>query len=382
MPLISDRNDIVLPDLTQQPLIDDNNMPVPEMSKTFGAAFRIDNTIGALAANKSRGNGSFDPAFNWSKSFEGLPLDYQLDYGKNFALAENEEHFNAIKEQIDQEQTDRSYLASSGWRGVAAELSAGLLDPLNLVPIGGSAVKVGRGAKGVLEGSAKIAMVGTGAATAQELALHSQEETRTLGESAANVSVAALLSGVLGAGSYALLSKDVNYPKMVEGLEKDFRLDDFTPKQPFYHGTTADFEHFDPTMLGSNTGAKSAKEGFFFSSNPEVAKVYAERGATFKALSKNEYEEYVSLAGLDNSLKQHPETVSPSLKKRFDDEGQSRLVELQTKLDASPSYVKKVSLNYSNPKTVDLQGAERQKGDFTNLIAEAKNMLAKTLTCQ
>ena len=82
MPLISDQNDIVLPDLIKQTLIDDNDMPVPVMSKTFGAAFRIDNTVGALAANKSRGNGTFDSKFNWSKSFENDP-NFKVDLESN-----------------------------------------------------------------------------------------------------------------------------------------------------------------------------------------------------------------------------------------------------------------------------------------------------------
>ena len=42
-----------------------------------------------------------------------------------------------------------------------------------------------------------------------------------------------------------------------------------------YHGTFGDFEDFDEDMLGQNTGAASAKEGFFFASNPKVAESYA-----------------------------------------------------------------------------------------------------------
>lgn len=43
----------------------------------------------------------FDPNFDWSKSFDSLPLDYQLEYGRSFGLAENEEHFGLIKSKID-----------------------------------------------------------------------------------------------------------------------------------------------------------------------------------------------------------------------------------------------------------------------------------------
>ena len=244
MPLIPEQTDSILPNLIRENVIDDNNMPEPEMMKTFGAAFRLDNIVGAIASNKARGNGEFDPNFDWGKSFRELPIGYQIDFGKNFALAENQEHFDAIKGQIDQEMEDRNYLASSGWKGVTAELSAGLLDPLNLIPIGGTAMKVGRGAKSVLSNSAKIAMIGAGSVTAQELALHSQEETRTLGESAANVGVGALLSGVVGAALYSHMAKDAGrFEKLKADLDKDFQLEpeELTPGE-FGHSGGALFQ--------------------------------------------------------------------------------------------------------------------------------------------
>lgn len=238
MPLIPEQTDSVLPNLIRENVIDDNNTPEPEMTKTFGAAFRLDNIVGAIASNKARGNGEFDPNFDWGKSFRELPIGYQIDFGKNFALAENQEHFDAIRGQIDREMEDRNYLASSGWKGVAAELSAGALDPLNLVPFG-TALRVGRGAKSVLQNSAKVAMVGAGAVTAQELALHSQEETRTLGESAANVGVGALLSGILGSAMYASVAKDVaKFEKLKADLDKDFLLapEELTPGESGFSG--------------------------------------------------------------------------------------------------------------------------------------------------
>jgi hypothetical protein len=41
-----------------------------------------------------------------------------------------------------------------------------------------------------------------------------------------------------------------------------------------YHGTDAEFEVFDKDKLGSKTGAKSAKQAFFFSDNQELADTY------------------------------------------------------------------------------------------------------------
>ena len=41
-----------------------------------------------------------------------------------------------------------------------------------------------------------------------------------------------------------------------------------------FHGTKADFEKFSEETLGSNTGAPSAKKGFFFSKSPSTAEAY------------------------------------------------------------------------------------------------------------
>jgi len=45
-----------------------------------------------------------------------------------------------------------------------------------------------------------------------------------------------------------------------------------------YHGTKGNFETFDPKLLGSNTGAESAKGGFYFASNPEATSNFTEGG--------------------------------------------------------------------------------------------------------
>lgn len=230
MPFLKEQKDIVLPDLVNE------DVNVPEIETTLGEAtkraFRYENIVGAIVSNKSRGNWVRDPEFNFDKAFNNLPEDYQLSksISSKFADAENEEHFNAIKEQIDQENSDREYLANSGWKGVTANLAAGILDPINLIPIGGTAYKVGKTGKAtynVLNAGARTAMVGAGTISLQEAALHSQQESRTLGESAANISVGTLLSGVLGAGSYALLAKSARYPAFKKQLETELDITDF-----------------------------------------------------------------------------------------------------------------------------------------------------------
>ena len=227
MPFIPEETGIVLPDLTQQP---DTN--VPEIETTLGGAtqrtFRYENTLGATAANKSRGNWIRDEDFNFDEAFKSLPESYQLDKSTSrvFAHAENQEHFDAIKTQVEQENSDRQYLAQSGWKGVVANIAAGVLDPINLIPIGGLLYKGAKTAKSisVLSQGARVAMVGAGSISLQEAALHSQQETRSLVESAANVSIGAVLSGVLGAGSFALLNKSNKYGDFKKQLEDELDI--------------------------------------------------------------------------------------------------------------------------------------------------------------
>lgn len=76
-----------------------------------------------------------------------------------------------------------------------------------------------------------------------------------------------------------------------------------------YHGTKADFSEFDPNLLGTNTGAPSAKKGFFFTDNEQLANHYANPGRNQgTAISKNLEDamgravERAKKEGLDNSL--------------------------------------------------------------------------------
>lgn len=48
---------------------------------------------------------------------------------------------------------------------------------------------------------------------------------------------------------------------------------------PVYHGSLEQFDEFDDSKLGSNTGSPSAFEGFFFASNPMVADSYRSKSA-------------------------------------------------------------------------------------------------------
>jgi hypothetical protein len=99
-----------------------------------------------------------------------------------------------IKGRIRQEERDREVIAQAGGAGLAASIAAGVVDPVTLasmaVPLVGTGSRLARVGK----------MVGTSIAldTAQEAALHAEQELRTARESLFNIGAGALLTGALG----------------------------------------------------------------------------------------------------------------------------------------------------------------------------------------
>jgi hypothetical protein len=80
----------------------------------------------------------------------------------------------------------------------------------------------------------------------------------------------------------------------------------FDTSRIWYHGTTGkQIDSFDPTKLGSNTGAKSATKGFFFASDPDVAASYGKHETYMPDVSKPYYDQYVErLKVIDPQLKE------------------------------------------------------------------------------
>ena len=104
---------------------------------------------------------------------------------------------DTLKRNIDRERENEKTIHDSGWLGIGASFAAGALDPVNFMPIGGAATRVLKTGN-ILKGAFSTARVGLVAGTVSETALHASQETRTWGESAANVTAGTLLSGMVG----------------------------------------------------------------------------------------------------------------------------------------------------------------------------------------
>lgn len=164
-------------------------------------AFRTENTIGSFIARTGGLPGSAtNPDFN---PFDHFTDDEKLDevFTDNASLADSVDEIDSVRTQRDRERSDRKKLAVAGADGFFATLGVSIIDPINMIPVGGTAYRTYRTGAPILTAAAATASVGAGSAAAAEAALHATQIERTYGESALNVAGSALLSGVIGSAS-------------------------------------------------------------------------------------------------------------------------------------------------------------------------------------
>ena len=177
----------------------------------MAAAYATENIIGAALFNNIELS-PLDEDYNpWDDMTQ---IERGDDSFRKVAMyANSTEDLNSIRDQEKREQEARGLL--TGLDGIAYSIGAAVLDPINLIPVGGSAYKTYRNGGSILKGAAMTGMVAGGTVTAQEALLHSQQLERTYGESILNIGASAFLGGVLGSLG-GVVSK-----KRMEILEKE-----------------------------------------------------------------------------------------------------------------------------------------------------------------
>lgn len=191
----------------------------PSVSEIAKAFYRQENIIGAFVSKEAglpdstKDNPDYDP---YGLFTEEEKLDQA--FVSNALYADNNEELEAVRRQMAQERTDRETMARGGATSFVVGLPVMMADPISLLSIGGVALNTYRAGKGILKGAAVMGSV-VGVDTAlQEAALHTQQLTRTYGESATNISAGMLLGGVLG-GTAAKLSTYGVDAKMIDAYE-------------------------------------------------------------------------------------------------------------------------------------------------------------------
>lgn len=213
-----------LKQFTPQEKSDTDNLQV------LKAAFETENVVGSTIA-KIKNNefifSDFEPEFDVIPQIQNTKYEPYLD---SFLKANNDNDVNKIKSQIDREEQSRDVLSSAGGTGIAASMIAGVFDPINLIPIGGTAFKAfSIGSKTVKAATTTATAAGL-SSIASEAILQSQQVTRTLEESAINIGGSVILGGLIGAAASKLSTKQYNtlaikISKDIQRKESEINID-------------------------------------------------------------------------------------------------------------------------------------------------------------
>ncbi len=171
--------------------LDDSN----ETKRLRDAAFRIDNSVGSLIATIPFNQ--FETVDGYNPFEDDNTLAGYEDYADAFIHSQSPLETSAIKQRIDRQIQDRKLLAEAGGAGFTSSLAMGVIDPINVAATfipGGLAVRGGS----VARTAGTLALSNAGAGVLSETALSATQETRTLTESALNVTFDATLGGVMG----------------------------------------------------------------------------------------------------------------------------------------------------------------------------------------
>lgn len=171
----------------------------PTFGQVVGAAFGQGNTLASTGAfidfsldtAVMPDDPNYDPFTDLTGYEEEAPA---------FADSRSGAETARIKARIDAERRDRDILARAGPGGVVASVAAGIIDPVNLIPVGGW---VSKGRAGLTIGARALegATIATKSAAVSEGILYATQTERTPQESALNIAGAAVFGGLLGTAS-------------------------------------------------------------------------------------------------------------------------------------------------------------------------------------
>jgi len=184
------------------------------LADQIGAQFKLENTIGSTSVYlQDRTIFGFEDDPNWQ------PEEW-LD--ENYKDASPEERFavwGAIHDSNSQADAEQKMAVArefkkareirdtmGTWDSLWTGALAGITDPITLATL---AVPVGA-ANTAAKGALKIGGLVTAESAALEVALHAQQDARTLKESALNVTANAILGGVVGSFGGSIANSRIN----------------------------------------------------------------------------------------------------------------------------------------------------------------------------
>ena len=195
----------------------ENPTPRPANEDVFGAAMRQGNSV-VSALSAIHNSGTFEPVEGYS-AWDRIKDDPELlPHAFRFGGVTSPAQADNLADRIRGENADKRLLAQSGAAGIVSGLVAGALDPTMFLP-GRVAVGIAKDGLPWVRAAAEMGGAMALQSTAQELALHASQETRTGEESIINVGSSTLLGALLGSAVGALSKGE--HAALVSGLDHE-----------------------------------------------------------------------------------------------------------------------------------------------------------------
>lgn len=213
------------PKIINQPIKQEE--PKKGALQSFKDEFVLQNTITSTLNNALSNNiEDQEEDINYDIGAKLIGTKYEPYADSFIGKVYNDAQFNNRAAKIDRELELREN-NDPVW-GTVGAMAGGVLDFINLVPIGGTAYKAFKTGK-TLKGAIRGAEVGAVTEATTEAILQSQQETRTMEESVINVAGGVVLGGLVG-GLAGKFSK-AEFEELSQRLEKDLQKpdDDFVP---------------------------------------------------------------------------------------------------------------------------------------------------------
>tara|TARA_R100001440_G_scaffold46306_1_gene66087 strand:+ start:8249 stop:11299 length:3051 start_codon:yes stop_codon:yes gene_type:complete len=241
------------------PLYEDPETSVsPSLRELSRALFRQENIVGSFIT-KETGLPDSRKDNPYYDAYEFLTEDEKLDefFVSKAIFADNDEELASLRKQIARERKDKQTIEQGGAMSFIMGLPVALADPISLLTIGGAVANTYKVGKSILSAGAVTGSITAADAAIQEAALHTQQLTRTFGQSSINIGASALLGGVLGA-SVAKLTKsgvDETFIKELEDtLDPEAKIK--TGKNSVIKENVSDINPDENVNIGSTVGAE------------------------------------------------------------------------------------------------------------------------------
>ncbi len=178
---------------------------------TLSASFNLENSfingLDWLTEPNFKADRHFDPFTK--ENIAGYELDALL-----FVDVQSKNEMAFVKQKLDRERADRATIEQAGALGILALLTAGFIDPMVMIPVGGQAAKAFQAGK-ILRSGLLTARAGLVGATATETILYFNQLDRRAQDSLLAIGGATFLGGIMGA-AFARMSRAVKTKAVAE----------------------------------------------------------------------------------------------------------------------------------------------------------------------